>query len=143
MRASRRLNTRIPKTLWKIKNLLWELLLFRAQLESYIRLENGSGMKPSFELSGKGSIETELHHLWEPNVNWYKPTLLFLNALMRKEHWNYECSFLLLTPFLPPVGEKCLFFLYNFSLLYVAKCLVIVLYLTDLLLRSCQQPKDN
>lgn len=85
-RASRHLNTRILKTLWKIKNLLGEPLLFRTQLGSHIRLKNGSGAKPSFELSGKGCTETELHHLWEPSVHWWKPTLLFLNALIRKEH---------------------------------------------------------
>lgn len=99
-------------------------------------------MKPSFELLEKGCAETELQSLWEPNANWYKPTSLLLNALMRKEHFKLM-SFSSPHPFPAPVEEKCLFFLYNFSLLDVAKCLVIVLHLTDLLLRSCQQPKDN
>lgn len=102
MRASRHLNTRILKTLGKDKNLLGEYLLFRAQLGSHIRLENGSGMKPSFELAGKGCIETELHRLWEPSVNWSKPTSLFPNAPIKKSILNYQCGFLFLTPFPAP-----------------------------------------
>lgn len=114
-------------------------------------LQNSSGESPQTRkwfwgevklwAVGKECAETETHGLWEPSVNWYKPTLFSQMPLQEKSILNCSCGFLL-TPFPATNGEKCLLFLFNLAFLYVAKCLVTVLHLTDLLLRSCQQLKE-